>query len=102
MNKSVEKIMQVIKQEVDSNGIGPSRIILGGFSQGATLTLLAGLTGSYKLAGLIALSGRLPLKNKFKEVYHFASVVEILSVTNGYTDFRAKSAFYASLLGDRV
>ncbi|KAJ7064708.1 lysophospholipase I [Mycena amicta] len=49
-----------------ASGIDPSRIVLGGISQGAAMTLLTGLTTSKKLAGLIALSSRLPLRYKFK------------------------------------
>lgn len=38
------------------------RIALGGFSQGAAMTLLAGLTLDYELGGLFPLSGFLPLR----------------------------------------
>lgn len=37
-----------------------SRIMLGGFSQGAALSLFTGLTGTHNLAGIISLSGYLP------------------------------------------
>ncbi|THH30024.1 hypothetical protein EUX98_g4172 [Antrodiella citrinella] len=44
---------------------GPSvPVVLGGFSQGATMSLLTGLTIKEKLAGIIALSGRLPLRDR--------------------------------------
>lgn len=68
MLESAGKINDLIKHEVETNGIDPSRIVLGGFSQGGTMTLLTGLTSQYRLAGLVVLSGWLPLKNKFKEV----------------------------------
>jgi lysophospholipase-1 len=67
MLDSVGKITELIKYEM-ANGIEPSRIVLGGFSQGATMSLLTGLTGEHRLAGLAVLSGWLPLRNKFKEV----------------------------------
>ncbi|BGP13013.1 hypothetical protein JCM10213v2_000930 [Rhodosporidiobolus nylandii] len=38
------------------------RIVLAGFSQGAVVTLLAGLTHPYQLAGLVVFSGLLPLR----------------------------------------
>ncbi|KAJ3502369.1 hypothetical protein NMY22_g18607 [Coprinellus aureogranulatus] len=65
MLESARQINQLITEEVDA-GVEPSRIILGGFSQGGTMSLLTGLTGERKLGGLIVLSGWLPLRNKFK------------------------------------
>jgi predicted esterase len=75
MMVSVDSIKLLIKAEIDS-GIDPSRIVLGGFSQGACMSLLAGLTSEKKLAGVVALSGWLPLKDKFKSMAapHAASV----------------------------
>lgn len=57
----------LINDELKS-GIDASRIVLGGFSQGAAMSLLTGLTGSSKLGGLAVLSGWLPLEQKFKGV----------------------------------
>ena len=68
MRDSAGKINELIKHEIEANGIDPSRIVLGGFSQGATMSILTGLTGEHRLAGLVVLSGWLPLKDKFKEV----------------------------------
>lgn len=42
-------------------GVPPERIVLMGFSQGCAMTLLAGLRHPHRLAGLVALSGYLPL-----------------------------------------
>ncbi len=69
MLNSSALINRIITDEVAS-GTPPSRILLGGFSQGATMTLLVGLTGEHKLAGLAVLSGWLPLKARFKAVRH--------------------------------
>ena len=44
-----------------ARGIPASRILLAGFSQGAAMTLMTGLRQPARLAGLIALSGYLPL-----------------------------------------
>lgn len=44
-----------------ARGIPASRILIAGFSQGAAMTLLTGLRHRARLAGLIALSGYLPL-----------------------------------------
>lgn len=70
MLRSAGMLRELIKYEVETNGIDPSRILLGGFSQGATMSILTGLTGEPKLAGIAALSGWIPLRNKFTEVGH--------------------------------
>ena len=45
-------------------GIPASRIVLGGFSQGCAMTLQAGLRHPEKLAGLMCLSGYVPMADK--------------------------------------
>lgn len=70
MLESSITINQLISQEIDA-GIPADRIVLGGFSQGGIMTLLAGLTSERKLAGLLVLSGYLPLRNKMKVVGNF-------------------------------
>lgn len=60
MLKSCEEINKFIDHEI-SNGINSKRIILGGFSQGAAMSLLTGLTTQKQLGGIVALSGYLPL-----------------------------------------
>ncbi|KDR84072.1 hypothetical protein GALMADRAFT_236716 [Galerina marginata CBS 339.88] len=68
MVKSANMINELVKYEIEINGIDPSRIVLGGFSQGGAMSLLSGLTGDHKLAGIAVMSGWLPMKNKFKEM----------------------------------
>lgn len=46
-----------------ARGIPASRIILAGFSQGCAMTLQTGLRHSEKLAGMLCLSGYLPLSS---------------------------------------
>lgn len=67
MLQSARMINGLISAEVDG-GIDPRRIVLGGFSQGGAMSLLTGLTGERKLAGVAVLSGWLPLRAKFKAV----------------------------------
>lgn len=64
IQKSKAIVMKLIEDEI-SNGIDPSRIVLGGFSQGGALALFTGLSGKYKLAGIVALSCWLPLHKSF-------------------------------------
>ncbi|KAJ3013930.1 hypothetical protein NUW54_g1445 [Trametes sanguinea] len=65
MLKTVHALNQLITAEVDA-GIPADRILLGGFSQGAAMSLLTGLTTERRLAGLAVLSGWLPLRLKIK------------------------------------
>ena len=65
----------MIDDEIES-GISPSRIILGGFSQGGTMSLFTGLTIKYQLAGLVCLSGRLLLRERLKEVCQLLTAID--------------------------
>ena len=60
LRASQAMVEQLIAAEV-ARGIPAARILLAGFSQGAAMTLLTGLRHRERLAGLIALSGYLPL-----------------------------------------
>ena len=60
-------LTDLIRQEMQT-GIPANRIILGGFSQGGTLSLFAGLTNELRLGGVVILSGRLAMQDKIKSV----------------------------------
>ena len=53
-------VQALIDREI-GKGVPPSRIVLGGFSQGCAMTLLTGLRAPRRLAGLLGMSGYLPL-----------------------------------------
>jgi len=57
--ESVSAIRDLVAREI-AGGIPANKIILAGFSQGAVISLLTGLTHPEKLGGIIALSGYLP------------------------------------------
>jgi phospholipase/carboxylesterase len=63
LRKSQQQIEQLIAREIE-RGIPAERIILAGFSQGCAMTLQTGLRYPKKLAGLLCLSGYLPLADK--------------------------------------
>lgn len=66
MLKSVAYTESLI-HDVVAKGIPANRIVLGGFSQGHAIALLTGLTSKKyagKLAGLICLSGYLPIPDR--------------------------------------
>ncbi|AWP17091.1 putative acyl-protein thioesterase 1-like [Scophthalmus maximus] len=66
IKRASQNIKALIDQEV-RNGIPSHRIILGGFSQGGALSLYTALTTQQKLAGVVALSCWLPLRNSFPQ-----------------------------------
>ena len=56
-----------------ARGVPAGRIVLAGFSQGCAMTLMAGLRHGERLAGLVGLSGYLPLAPKLVEERHAAN-----------------------------
>lgn len=62
--KRVEKIVTQLKEE---EGIDPSRVVLGGFSQGGAVAIMAAYNrrkqDAIPFAGCICMSGWLPMKN---------------------------------------
>lgn len=62
--KSVETIKQYIDEVVNETGISEDKIILGGFSQGAALSLASTVYLDKKLAGFVSMSGFLRTKDE--------------------------------------
>lgn len=60
LRESQALVQQLLDREAQ-RGVPPARTVLMGFSQGCAMTLLAGLRAPERLAGLVALSGYLPL-----------------------------------------
>jgi phospholipase/carboxylesterase len=60
IHKSAQAISALVDHEV-ARGIAPERIVLAGFSQGCAMALHTGLRQANTLAGIVALSGYLPL-----------------------------------------
>jgi phospholipase/carboxylesterase len=60
LRESIAQVHAVLDREV-ARGMPSERIVLGGFSQGCAITLGAGLRYGRRLAGLVGLSGYLPL-----------------------------------------
>ena len=56
-----EQAIQALIARENARGIPSSRIVLAGFSQGCAMTLHTGIRLKVKLAGLMGLSGYLPL-----------------------------------------
>ncbi len=60
LRRSQKQIIELIESEI-KKGIQPNRIVLAGFSQGGAMTLFTGLRYPKRLAGLMVLSGYLPM-----------------------------------------
>ena len=54
------EVQALIDREI-AEGVPASRIVLGGFSQGCAMSLLAGLRAPERLGGILGMSGYLPL-----------------------------------------
>jgi len=70
LKQSVEYICTLIDKEVKAGKVPLERIVVGGFSQGCAIALLAGLMSRYagRLGGVIGLSGYLPLAGKVRKI----------------------------------
>lgn len=85
MWNTVDHISTLIQKEIDS-GIPANRIVLGGFSQGAAMSLLHGLSTCTKLGGLAILSGYLPLLKKIQEVRKDVNLQTPILMCHGLED----------------
>ena len=63
IRESSARVAQLI-DELELEGLPRSRIVLGGFSQGAAISLFTGLRLAKPIGGICALSGYLPLAGK--------------------------------------
>lgn len=64
IRQSEQAIVALINAQM-ADGIAPGRILLAGFSQGCAMALHTGLRFGHPLAGIMALSGYLPLADSF-------------------------------------
>jgi phospholipase/carboxylesterase len=85
MHASCLQINELIEREI-ARGIPASRIVLMGFSQGCAMTLYAGLRYPQRLAGLVALSGYLPLADRAAADRHAANAQTPVFMAHGKFD----------------
>ena len=79
------KVEALIARE-KARGIAAERIILAGFSQGCAMTLQTGLRHPEKLAGLMCLSGYLPLAAMIEAERHAANHASPIFMAHGRQD----------------
>ncbi len=82
---SQKSIEQLIAREI-ARGIPSERIILAGFSQGCAMTLQTGLRYPEKLAGLLCLSGYVPLRDAIGNERHPANQATPIFQAHGRAD----------------
>ncbi|KAL8455998.1 hypothetical protein Emag_000241 [Eimeria magna] len=82
---SKERIDALIDQEI-KRGIDPSRIVVGGFSQGGAMAYLVGLTSPHRLGGILPLSCWCPLGNEIEVSKHYAQSVPRILHCHGSRD----------------
>ncbi|WP_395011906.1 alpha/beta hydrolase [Undibacterium sp.] len=82
---SQQHIDALIARE-NSRGIATDKIILAGFSQGCAMSLQTGLRHPQKLAGIMGLSGYVPLADKVAEERHIANQDTSIFLVHGTSD----------------
>ena len=85
IQKSELAIAALIANEV-ARGIPVERIVLAGFSQGCAMALHTGLRFPQRLAGIMALSGYLPLADRFANERHQANATTPVFMAHGTQD----------------
>ena len=85
IHTSAQAITALIENEV-ARGIPHVRIVLAGFSQGCAMALHTGLRYSRQLAGIVALSGYLPLADTLAGERHAANAHTPIFMAHGSMD----------------
>jgi len=84
--RSSQLAVEALIAREKSRGIPASRIILAGFSQGCAMTLQTGLRHPEKLAGMLCLSGYLPLAALVAAERSAASLATPVFMAHGVQD----------------
>jgi len=85
LRDSMQQVGQLIEREV-ARGVPASRIVLAGFSQGCAIALGAGLRHPERLAGLVGMSGYVPLADTSAAERHPASQGLPVFLAHGRSD----------------
>lgn len=79
-------LVEALLEREHERGIAAERTVLMGFSQGCALALLTGLRHAERLAGLVGLSGYLPLAASTAEERHPANAATPVFLGHGQHD----------------
>jgi phospholipase/carboxylesterase len=81
-----QALVEALIAREKARGIAAGRIVLAGFSQGCAMTLMTGLRHDERLAGLVGLSGYLPLAGKAEAERHGANRDTPIFLAHGSSD----------------
>ena len=84
--RASQTMVEALIAKEKARGIPAERIVLAGFSQGCAMTLQTGLRHPEKLAGLMCLSGYLPLAGTIAAESHSANRTTPIFMTHGRQD----------------
>jgi phospholipase/carboxylesterase len=85
MRQSQQAIEQLLEQE-KARGIPANKIVIAGFSQGCAMALMVGLRHSERLAGIVGMSGYLPLAATTAAERHAANQSTPIFMAHGRFD----------------
>ncbi len=85
LRDSFAAVQALIEREV-ARGVPAGRIVLAGFSQGCAITLGAGLRYGQRLAGLVGMSGYLPLASLTADERKDANALTPIFLAHGQRD----------------
>lgn len=85
IHRSGAAITALIENEI-ARGVAANRIVLAGFSQGCAMALHTGLRYPQRLAGIVALSGYLPLSDSLALERSFANTNTPILMCHGSMD----------------
>mmetsp|Transcript_27940 Transcript_27940/g.39434 ORF Transcript_27940/g.39434 Transcript_27940/m.39434 type:complete len:222 (-) Transcript_27940:158-823(-) len=77
LDKSIQYVQSLIAEEV-KGGTPAARVVLGGFSQGAALSIMTGFATDSPLAGVFAMSGYMPYKGDAKDFVKNTKIPSLL------------------------
>lgn len=83
--KSIDRLNQIINEEIEA-GIPTERILIGGFSQGCAISLSNSIISNNKMAGVVGLSGYLPIKEKLLSLESPANRLTPYFICHGTAD----------------
>jgi phospholipase/carboxylesterase len=81
-----QTLVEALIAKEKARGVAAERIVLAGFSQGCAMTLMTGLRHAERLAGLVGLSGYLPLAAQLEVERHDANRATPIFLAHGTQD----------------
>ena len=81
-----QKVFHTLIEDEIKNGIPTERIVLGGFSQGGAMSLMAGITNPTKIGGIFGLSCYLLLQDKIRDLVPAESPNKATPIFMGHGD----------------